>query len=207
MRFYFAGKTERDQHLAAILHQKGHAIAPSPPGAVLILPLPRSAVPSGMQLPSGQKIVCGLTGATFDTLADVHRWQVFRPLEDAQYLQENAALTAEDAIHLAAMHLTRALSDCHILVTGYGRIGKRLTELLRAAGAAVTVAARRKESRSEAGADSITIEEITGRLRETDVVFNTVPARIPAEETMCHASPGTLLVELSSTLRHRPAGR
>ena len=50
-----------------------HAIAPSPPGDVLILPLPRSAVPSGMQLPSGQKIVCGLTDATFDTLADVHR--------------------------------------------------------------------------------------------------------------------------------------
>ena len=128
-----------------------------------------------MQLPSGQKIVCDLTDATFDTLADVHRWQVFRLLEDAQYLQENAALTAEGAIHLAAMHLTRALSDCHILVTGYGRIGKRLTELLRAAGAAVTVAARRKESRSEAGADSITIEEIAGRLRETDVYSTQFP--------------------------------
>lgn len=64
-------------------------------------------------------------------------------LRDAQYVSENAALTADCALRLLGQHLPVAFQDCPILVIGWGRIGKCLALLLKHMGAKVSVAARK----------------------------------------------------------------
>ncbi len=98
--------------------------------------------------------------------------------DDPVYTVENAAMTAEGAVGLILRRTDCRLRGLSVLVAGYGRIGSLLAEKLHALGAAVTVAARRPETRAEAkarGFHSVDISHITG---EYDVVVNTVPAPV-----------------------------
>ncbi len=102
-------------------------------------------------------------------------------LEDAPYVAENAALTADCAMRLAGQQLSIAWKDCPVLIIGWGRIGKCLARLLQSLGAKVAVSARRESHLamlSALGYEAVAPENLpncTGRYR---VVFNTVPAPV-----------------------------
>ena len=200
MRVLLTGQGEREKHLFALCESAGHTMPGHGPWDLAVLPLPRSEISEEIagQLPRGQKIVCGMTDEAFDRMARRRGWRLIRALEDESFTQENAELTAEGAVCAAMREKQDALCRCACLVIGYGRIGKALTRMLRGLGAQVTVAARRKESREEAGAPGIPIEDIPRVLPQTDVVFSTVPARILGMNELRSASKNTLLVELAS---------
>ena len=105
------------------------------------------------------------------------------PLTDYLHREDfalrNAELTAEGALELL-LQGENALRGSHVLIAGFGRIGRRLAGKLTALGALVTVAARRPEERA--------LAELMGcrtlRFSETavpaiwDAVVNTVPAPV-----------------------------
>ena len=201
MRILICGSGERDRCLRDLCHARGHSTPDHGPWDAAVLPLPHSSVTeeTADQLPRGQKIICGLTDAAFDRLAEKRGWRLLRVLKDEAYTRENAALTAEGALHAAASRMDRALLGSQCLVIGYGRIGKALTRLLRYMGAGVAVAARREESRREAGENSVPIQFIPQALPRMDAVFNTVPAQILGEKELKRAKPGCVLIDLAST--------
>lgn len=97
---------------------------------------------------------------------------------DPIYVLENAALTAEGAVELLMRRTDCSLRGTNVLVTGYGRIGRRLAEILGALGAHVTVAARAPIDRTDArlrGYDAVDIKSIPGRY---DAVLNTIPVPV-----------------------------
>ncbi|MBQ9264814.1 MAG: hypothetical protein IJ189_11500 [Clostridia bacterium] len=200
MRCSLVGNGPREHHLRQLLLANGHTLPSQPPWDVVVLSLPRSDLPRGMadQLPCGQILICGQTDEAFDELAKKKQWQVLRVLKDEIYTQENAWLSAEGAI-FAAMELRQAaLRSASCLVVGYGRIGKALTEQLRGIGAHVTVAARRKQSREEAGSTSVSIEDIVHILPHMDVIFNTVPSLVLNDDALRSIRLDALLLELAS---------
>ena len=69
-------------------------------------------------------------------------------LQDPDYLAQNAAITADCALRIAANRLPVAFRGCPILISGWGRIGKCLANLLKSLGAEVTVAARKPADRA-----------------------------------------------------------
>ncbi len=200
MRILICGNGAREKYLAELCPTRGHATPDHGPWDMAVLPLPISYLSEEMadQLPREQKIVCGLTDAAFDKLAEKRGWKLLRVLKDEIYTQENAALTAEGALFTAVARMNRALRGAKCLVIGYGRIGKALTRLLWSMGAAVTVAARREESRQEAGENSVSIGEIPAVLPRMDAVFNTVPAPVLGEEELRHVRPQCVLIDLAS---------
>ena len=200
MRILICGQGEREKQLRALCPAHGHLLPEHGPWDAVILPLPRSSLPEELadELPRGQKIVCGLTDEAFDKLALKRGWKLLRVLKDEQYTQENAALTAEGAIFAAAARMNRAIRSASCLVIGYGRIGKALTRLLRGLDAKVTVAARREESRREAGENSVSMEGIKDILPFMDVIFNTVPAPILAKPALNAVNKNCVLIELAS---------
>lgn len=110
----------------------------------------------------------------------------------------NAALTAEGAVGLLLQESERSLSGSRVLVSGFGRIGRMLAHKLKALGAAVTVAARREESRAEAealGYAALPFETLSGAF---DFVVNTVPERVLNEGFLCCLPETALLLELAS---------
>lgn len=115
-------------------------------------------------------------------------------LQDAGYLAENAAITAECALKVAAPLLKTTFRDTPTLILGWGRIGKCLAQLLKGLHCPVTVAARKESDRAMLRAlryDAIDFTQLSQK--PFRLVFNTVPAPVP------HAALGQCIkIELAS---------
>lgn len=117
----------------------------------------------------------------------------------------NAVPTAEGAIAVALSETKETLDGKGALILGYGRIGKALAPRLRGLGMAVTVCARRRESRIMAQlalCHAISPEAMPEAMKNTLVVFNTVPAPMLGENLLKALPAESLVVDLAS----RPGG-
>ena len=95
-------------------------------------------------------------------------------LQDAYYLEENAAITAQCALKYADIR-----PGTRVLVIGWGRIGKHLCPLLAELGADITVAVRKEASfqaAEEGGFRAVYMQDL--KPRAFDVVYNTAPASV-----------------------------
>ena len=115
------------------------------------------------------------------------------------FTYRNAQLTAEGAVGILLNDYEGSVYGSKILVTGYGRIGKLLSAMLRSLGADVTVAARRESDRALAvlsGMKAADYEQIDyGRY---DVVFNTVPAFVLDSKVIDQLREDVFIVDLAS---------
>lgn len=132
----------------------------------------------------------------------LEEWQFAKRYEQCQsFLKQNAELSAEAAVFEVMLRADRALMDLRILITGYGLFGRAIALKLRALGAAVRIAARRKEVLHQAetdGMETCLLERMGERLADVDFVLNTVPAPIFRENELRKLSGGTWLMELAS---------
>ncbi len=116
----------------------------------------------------------------------------------------NAVPTAEGAVQLAMEELPITIRGSRCLITGYGRIGRVLSQMLVALGAQVTVAARRCSDRAWAqaqGCRAIELDKLTESGRY-DVIFNTVPYKLFHKDVLEALDRSTLIIDLAS----RPGG-
>lgn len=100
-------------------------------------------------------------------------------LQDANYLAQNARITAHCAVKLAMNQLPIILDGCQALVIGWGRIGKCLAKLLKELGADVTVCARKESDRSilsALGYGATNYQQVD--LSTYRVIFNTAPTML-----------------------------
>ena len=98
-------------------------------------------------------------------------------LRDPYYLADNAAITAQCAIRMLKDRLP-ALSGKQGLIIGWGRIGKCLGPLLKAAGAKVSIAARKTSDLAMIrglGYRNVDIRDAEAELGRYDLILNTVP--------------------------------
>jgi dipicolinate synthase subunit A len=108
-------------------------------------------------------------------------------LNDSLFLAKNAAITAECALKVALTHLQTTISDSPTLILGWGRIGKCLSQLLRAMHCDVTVAARSKDDRSllsALGYHTLDYADIPQALSNFRLLFNTVPQQTVPENVL-----------------------
>ncbi len=100
-------------------------------------------------------------------------------LSDEEYLCRNAAITAQCALALGLQQGQLSYCGSKVLIIGWGRIGKHLSEYIRHMGADTTLALRNKKERAlakSAGYQALDIQEI--EVSKYDLVFNTVPAAV-----------------------------
>ena len=117
----------------------------------------------------------------------------------------NAVPTAEGAIQLAMEELPITIRGSNCLITGYGRIGRVLAQMLVALGARVTVAARKFSDLAWAdsqGCQTIEIRHLGEHMENFDVIFNTIPFPIFNRDILSRLDKNTLLIDLAS----RPGG-
>lgn len=117
----------------------------------------------------------------------------------------NAVPTAEGAIECAMANTPFTLNESRCMVIGYGRIGKLLSQKLRALGANVTATARRHSDIAwikSHGFDVCKTQNLTDKIAECDIVFNTVPHRVLDFKALSVSKPNVLIIDLAS----RPGG-
>ena len=120
----------------------------------------------------------------------------------------NAAATAEAAITLGMQCSGRTVCGTRYAVLGYGRIARRLTALIRAAGGEVTVFARRGGARAEAagcGARAERFEAFAAAAGGFDIIFNTVPEQVLPASAFALIRKSCVPIELASAPGGFPA--
>ena len=111
----------------------------------------------------------------------------------------NAVTTAEGALDLLIRNTEEAIFGLPCLIVGFGAIGKRLSRVLSALGASVTVAARKGRDRTDAelqGYGAMDTEALD--LQGFSAVINTAPALLLTGSILNTASKNTLFLELAS---------
>ena len=188
LQLYPIGTSAALDYGVCMLKQQGLDIVdhPTPEVTHLLLDVPRiqDAISLEKILETLPPTVTVVGGRLDDpTLAHYRVWDL---LHDEEYLAQNAAITADCALRVAAPLLRTTFSQTPVLILGWGRIGKCLGRMLQALGCDVTVAARSEKDRALLGAlgfkpmDPGCWPELTG----FRLIFNTVPYPIlPAEKT------------------------
>lgn len=200
MRIWVQGESEMDWFLKKICNDHGMVLTSPKECDLAVLQFPFSSVNNDLKeaFPTGQKLICGITDNKTDQIFKEKKCEIYCPLHDEQYLSENARMTAEGAIVSAMTKISLSIRETKCLIIGYGRIGKELANLLRSFEADVTVAARREESRMEAGENSIEIGKIRSVIHNFDLILNTVPSRILSESSLVSIKNTAFLFELAS---------
>lgn len=114
---------------------------------------------------------------------------------------ENAVPTAEGALLIAMQKLSCTIRGMHVGVVGFGRVGRAVASLFRAAGAFVTVFARRDEVCSAAsvlGYCSAPISTLCTHAEELRCLINTVPSPVIGCDTLCVMRKDAIILELAS---------
>lgn len=112
----------------------------------------------------------------------------------------NALPTAEGAVEVAMNKFEGTIAGSRCLITGYGRIGKVLAEMLKNLKAEVTVSARKPSDMAFAqafGYDEINTNKMSD-VRNFDLVFNTVPSMIFNRELLLNTDKNTIIIDLAS---------
>ena len=129
-----AGSTAACRHAQRILAEQGFTVVdhPTPEATHLLLDVPSFEAPGRLRgggelsrwlemLPPGITVI----GGNLDC-SELAGYPVVDLLRDAQYVAQNAAITAHCALEVAAPLVETTLADGPSLIVGWGRIGKCL---------------------------------------------------------------------------------
>lgn len=191
--FYNCGTSAAMGYAEAYLKRHGCRFSPVPEADVthLLLDVPYSGDPIPSTIPRDATIIGGRLG----NLSGIDL------LKSPDYLAENADITAHCAVKILLQKLPVTLKACPILVIGWGRIGKCLSQLLRNMGAHVTIAARKPEDRAiiEAlGYHALDTAALDYGLVSFRVLINTAPTIILDSDALSYCQNTCLKIDLAS---------
>ena len=146
----------------------------------------------------GKSVYGGMVNRLYRTGESWEKVSVFDYLRREELAVRNAIPTAEGAIQLAMEKYPGTLNGSKCLVTGFGRIGKVLSGMLRGLGAQVTVSARKPEDLAWIRLSGYEAVHTRHPGSGYDMIFNTVPALVFTREVLSRLEPGTLLIDLAS---------
>lgn len=149
-------------------------------------------------LPEGKAVFCGRARSEEREL--FKNQEVFDYSAEEYFKIMNAVPTAEGILAIALENLKTTVKNAEILVLGYGKTGEAVSSLLKAAGAEVTVGARKKESLALAkarGFKTLLIDESFSVPEGFHMAVNTVPAVILKEKQLLSMRK-TIIAEAAS---------
>lgn len=204
---YPVGKTAAIAYAREYLLRHGVAIASQPDAHVAHIMLDVPSFSAGGDLRCGGRLDALLQQLPGDVtifggnLTEIPQVRCVDLLKDPLYQAENAYITAEAALEIAAARLPRTIRECPVLIIGWGRIGKCLAQLLSGWDADITVAARKAADRAMCqalGYHAGDFPYLIPQLERFRVIFNTVPTPIFTEAQLMQCDRQCMKIELAS---------
>lgn len=147
-----------------------------------------------------QTYIGGVISPKIQSLAlnyNIKTYDFFACEEVAVY---NAIPTAEGAIATAVEESDITLFGSSVLVLGYGRVGKVLSNMLKGMGADVFSTYRTEQTAAfikAFGIKGIPLYELKSRIGEFDFVFNTIPSEVLSRDVLKKANKKCLIIDLA----------
>ena len=113
----------------------------------------------------------------------------------------NAVSTAEGTIKIAIEESAKNLHRSNVLVLGFGRVGKILSNMLKGLGANVACEARKNTDLAwikAYGYEPIPLANLKENLNKYDIIINTIPYIILDKENLESVRKDTLVIDLAS---------
>ena len=117
------------------------------------------------------------------------------------FLIKNSRLTAQGVLKLISQNTDKDFKCLKVLVIGYGRCGRAICKLLKNCEMSVTSASRRIQTRIQAEDDGLTVRylnDLSAVIDSFDVIINTVPVNIIAEDCISKLSQKNIYIEIAS---------
>lgn len=146
-------------------------------------------------------VFCGMPSERVIDMAALSGLTLWDYYQREELIVKNCVPTAEGALCIAMQETARTVFGANCLVTGYGRVGKAMTRLLKAVGAKVTVSARRPSDFAwiaQEGADCIHSDELLTRAGAFDIIVNTVPIQLFTLPVLKTLKKDALIIDLAS---------
>ena len=148
-----------------------------------------------------KKIFCFDSNKLLRLCPEFEGYQYYDLAENEDFLLGNAKITAECAIELVKSEFNiNNFKDLKILICGFGRIGKSLTDLLIKEDAKLSVSARKLKDIKKI--ESLKVNAVfTQNLKEYsgfDLIFNTIPHIIFDENTLKTTANNSIIIDLAS---------
>ncbi len=134
--------------------------------------------------------------------AGVDYWDL---MADASVVHRNAYITAEATVAEILKYSDYSIRGQKIIVCGYGKCGREISNLLAAIGAKVTVLARSVEARRLArteGHEAVDFSYGPDEAYGARTIVNTVPAQVIREPIIREMHPDAVIIDIAS----RPGG-
>lgn len=155
-----------------------------------------------VSLPANTPIFAGFARERLKGIVTRCNLKLVELLERDEVAILNSIPSAEGAVQMAMEETPITIHGSNSFVLGFGRTGATLARLLQGMGAHVTVVARRAEHLArvhEMGMTPCTYAELPHRIKDANMIFNTVPALVL---TNCHLSKldsETVIIDVASS--------
>lgn len=154
-----------------------------------------------MECLSGKILIAGAVKQEIYELASEKNVKVIDIVKREELAVLNAVSTAEGTIKIAIEETPRNLHGSNILVLGFGRIGKILSNMLKGLGANVSCEARKNSDLAwikAYGYEPIPISNLKDNLNRFDIIINTIPYIILDKDNLDNVKKDALVIDLAS---------
>lgn len=182
-------------------------ILPMPPtrdGATLNAPLSTYRVALDEEFCAalrGKTVFVGMADKLRAISPDYARLALYDYSASETFLLRNAQATAEGALAELIINDPRTVCGRRVLLTGCGRITRFLAPMLRGLGAEVSIAARSPRDGAwicSQGMTWLTFGKAMRRVKDFDVIINTVPAPVIGQTWIDAAADHIIMMDLAS---------
>lgn len=153
------------------------------------------------KLGTGKELLLGAINNYSKNLAEKYGIEYKDYYQDEGYQILNAIPTAEGALSIIINETRDTVFGAKILVLGYGRVGKLISEYLKAIRAEVYVEARKDSDLTwiaTKGMYAVPIEKLPQYLGDMNVIVNTVPTMILDCSMLDMVNENVFILDLSS---------
>lgn len=150
---------------------------------------------------TGKTLIAGTIKQDVYELAKEKDIKVIDILKREELAVLNAVSTAEGTIKIAIEETPKNLHGSNILVMGFGRIGKILSNMLKGLGAKVACEARKNSDLAwikAYGYEPIPISNLKENLDRFDIIINTIPYIILDKDNLENVRKDALVIDLAS---------
>lgn len=127
--------------------------------------------------------------------------KIFDYFVSEEFLLKNAFLTAEATLEIIISSTPYSIFSSDVLILGYGRIGKILSEFLKNLGANVTACMRKEVDFALCdikGIKTLDYSSLSNDINEFRIIINTVPELVIDEKIVEKISDDVFLIDVSS---------
>jgi dipicolinate synthase subunit A len=152
-------------------------------------------------LPRHAIVFAGMARPYLRDLCQRHDVKLIELLDRDDVAIYNSIPTVEGALMMAIQHTDFTLHGSMSVVLGLGRVGMSLARTLHAIGARVRVGVRGSHYIARAfemGLEPFDLAELPEKVRDVDLIFNTIPAEIVTAPVLSRVPHHAVIIDLAS---------